>query len=100
MQPPRSYSIRGQHSSGQLTGKPAGDRPDYRGRQCAVSRGHPGRPKPSSPPGDQLCSTPWELPSTIGNEIPWTRTGDVQAIGCILHSTQSTFPGCTTREPL
>ncbi|MGH0148708.1 UNVERIFIED_CONTAM: hypothetical protein FKN15_043469 [Acipenser sinensis] len=35
MQPPQSYSIGGQRSSGQLTGKPAGARPDYRGRWCA-----------------------------------------------------------------
>ncbi|MGH0153291.1 UNVERIFIED_CONTAM: hypothetical protein FKN15_024426 [Acipenser sinensis] len=42
MQPPQIYSIGGQRSSGQLTGKPAGARPDYRGRWCAVSRGHPG----------------------------------------------------------
>ncbi|MGH0137702.1 UNVERIFIED_CONTAM: hypothetical protein FKN15_040743 [Acipenser sinensis] len=49
MQPPQSYSVRGQRSFGQLTGKPAGTRPDYRGRWCAVSRGHPGRPNPPSP---------------------------------------------------
>ncbi|MGH0122346.1 UNVERIFIED_CONTAM: hypothetical protein FKN15_007946 [Acipenser sinensis] len=42
VQPPQSYSVGGQRSSGQLTGKPAGARPDYRGRWCAVSRGHPG----------------------------------------------------------
>ncbi|MGH0169902.1 UNVERIFIED_CONTAM: hypothetical protein FKN15_057649 [Acipenser sinensis] len=36
VQPPQSYSIRGQRSSGQLTGKPAGARPDYRGRWCAI----------------------------------------------------------------
>ncbi|MGH0159445.1 UNVERIFIED_CONTAM: hypothetical protein FKN15_037594 [Acipenser sinensis] len=47
MQPPESYSVRGQRSSGQLTGKPAGVQPDHRGRWCTVSRGHPGRPKPS-----------------------------------------------------
>ncbi|MGH0169579.1 UNVERIFIED_CONTAM: hypothetical protein FKN15_059711 [Acipenser sinensis] len=35
MQPPQSYSFGGQHSSGQLTGKPAGAQPDYRGRWCA-----------------------------------------------------------------
>ncbi|MGH0116071.1 UNVERIFIED_CONTAM: hypothetical protein FKN15_023104 [Acipenser sinensis] len=34
-QPPQSYSIGGQRSSGQLTGKPAGARPDYRGRWWA-----------------------------------------------------------------
>ncbi|MGH0178355.1 UNVERIFIED_CONTAM: hypothetical protein FKN15_077395 [Acipenser sinensis] len=35
VQPPRIYSVGGQRSSGQLTGKPAGARPDYRGRWCA-----------------------------------------------------------------
>ncbi|MGH0134696.1 UNVERIFIED_CONTAM: hypothetical protein FKN15_074307 [Acipenser sinensis] len=37
VQPPQSYSVGGQRSSGQLTGKPAGARPDYSGRWCAVS---------------------------------------------------------------
>ncbi|MGH0137342.1 UNVERIFIED_CONTAM: hypothetical protein FKN15_073942 [Acipenser sinensis] len=46
MQPSQSYSVRGQRSSGQLTGKPTGARPVYRGRWCAVSRGNPSRPKP------------------------------------------------------
>ncbi|MGH0122977.1 UNVERIFIED_CONTAM: hypothetical protein FKN15_077631 [Acipenser sinensis] len=36
VQPPQSYSIGGQRSSGQLTGKTAGAWPDYRGRWCAV----------------------------------------------------------------
>ncbi|MGH0175440.1 UNVERIFIED_CONTAM: hypothetical protein FKN15_070360 [Acipenser sinensis] len=36
VQPPQSYSIGGQRSSGQLTGKPAGARPDYRGRWCGA----------------------------------------------------------------
>ncbi|MGH0136946.1 UNVERIFIED_CONTAM: hypothetical protein FKN15_006879 [Acipenser sinensis] len=36
VQPPQSYSVGGQRSSGQLTGKPAGARPDYRARWCAV----------------------------------------------------------------
>ncbi|MGH0169884.1 UNVERIFIED_CONTAM: hypothetical protein FKN15_007890 [Acipenser sinensis] len=36
MQPTQSYSIGGQCSSGQLTGKPAGARPDYMGRWCAI----------------------------------------------------------------
>ncbi|MGH0119361.1 UNVERIFIED_CONTAM: hypothetical protein FKN15_006092 [Acipenser sinensis] len=35
VQPPQSYSVGGQRSSGQLTGKPAGARPDYKGRWCA-----------------------------------------------------------------
>ncbi|MGH0140832.1 UNVERIFIED_CONTAM: hypothetical protein FKN15_040211 [Acipenser sinensis] len=43
MQPPQSYSVKGQRSSGQLTGKLAGARPDYRVRWCAVSQGHTGR---------------------------------------------------------
>ncbi|MGH0144549.1 UNVERIFIED_CONTAM: hypothetical protein FKN15_040571, partial [Acipenser sinensis] len=49
VQPPQSYSVGGQRSSRQLTGKPAGARPDYRGHCRAVSRGHPGRPNPPSP---------------------------------------------------
>ncbi|MGH0115058.1 UNVERIFIED_CONTAM: hypothetical protein FKN15_074577 [Acipenser sinensis] len=62
VEPPQSYSVRGQRSSGHLTGKPAGARPDYRG--------------------------PWELPSTVGCGIAWTRTCDVQAIESILHSSE------------
>ncbi|MGH0145324.1 UNVERIFIED_CONTAM: hypothetical protein FKN15_052214 [Acipenser sinensis] len=38
MQPPRSYSIGGQRSTGQLTGKPADVRPDYRGRWCVPAK--------------------------------------------------------------
>ncbi|MGH0131697.1 UNVERIFIED_CONTAM: hypothetical protein FKN15_028361 [Acipenser sinensis] len=80
VQPPQSYSVGGQRSSGQLTGKPAGARPDYRGRCCAVSRGHPGRPNPPSPRVTlgQLSAAPWALRSTVGCGIAWTRTGDVQ----------------------
>ncbi|MGH0171115.1 UNVERIFIED_CONTAM: hypothetical protein FKN15_060635 [Acipenser sinensis] len=54
MQPPQSYSVGGQRSSGQLTGKHAGAQPDHKGHWYAVSRGHPGRPKPAPtapPPG-------------------------------------------------
>ncbi|MGH0176847.1 UNVERIFIED_CONTAM: hypothetical protein FKN15_007288 [Acipenser sinensis] len=36
VRPPQSYSVGGQRSSWQLTGKPAGARPDYRGRWCAT----------------------------------------------------------------
>ncbi|MGH0183023.1 UNVERIFIED_CONTAM: hypothetical protein FKN15_011020 [Acipenser sinensis] len=88
VQPPQSYSVGGQRSSGQLTGKPAGARPDYRGRWCAVSRGHPGRPNPPSPQTTlgQLSAAPWELPSTVGCGIVWIRTSNVQAIERILHS--------------
>ncbi|MGH0157632.1 UNVERIFIED_CONTAM: hypothetical protein FKN15_034552 [Acipenser sinensis] len=38
VQPPQSYSIGGQRSFGQLTGKPAGARPDDRGRWCVEPR--------------------------------------------------------------
>ncbi|MGH0167192.1 UNVERIFIED_CONTAM: hypothetical protein FKN15_052030, partial [Acipenser sinensis] len=71
VQPPQSYSVGGQRSSGRVTGKPAGARPDYRGRWCAVSREHPGRPHPPSlPPSPrvtlgQLSAAPWELPSPV-----------------------------------
>ncbi|MGH0123140.1 UNVERIFIED_CONTAM: hypothetical protein FKN15_022072 [Acipenser sinensis] len=63
-----SYSVGGQRSSRAATGKPAGAQPDYRGRWCAVSRGHPDRPIPPSPRATlgQLCAAPWELPSSIG----------------------------------
>ncbi|MGH0146232.1 UNVERIFIED_CONTAM: hypothetical protein FKN15_007855 [Acipenser sinensis] len=90
VQPPQSYSVGGQRSSGQLTGKPAGARPGYSGRWCAVSRGHPGRPTPPSPRATlgQLSAVPWELPSTVGCGIAWTRTGDIQAIERILHSSE------------
>ncbi|MGH0163552.1 UNVERIFIED_CONTAM: hypothetical protein FKN15_071022 [Acipenser sinensis] len=90
VQPPQSYSIGGQRISGQLTSKPAGARPDYRGRWCAVSRGHPGRPNPPSPRTtlDQLSVAPSELPSTVGCGIAWTRTRDDQAIERILHSSK------------
>ncbi|MGH0133453.1 UNVERIFIED_CONTAM: hypothetical protein FKN15_053024 [Acipenser sinensis] len=88
VQPPQSYSVGGQRSSGQLTGKPAGAQPDYRGHWCTVSRGHPGRPNPPSPRATlgQLRAASWELPSTVGCAIAWTRTRDVQAIERILHS--------------
>ncbi|MGH0148883.1 UNVERIFIED_CONTAM: hypothetical protein FKN15_049130 [Acipenser sinensis] len=78
VQPRQSYSIGGQRSSGQLTGKPAGTRPDYWGRWCAVSRGHPGRPNPPSPRATlgQLSAAPWELLSTVGCGIAWARDGE------------------------
>ncbi|MGH0142482.1 UNVERIFIED_CONTAM: hypothetical protein FKN15_013416 [Acipenser sinensis] len=90
VQPPQSYSSGGQRSSGQLTGKPAGARPDYRGRWCAVSRGYPGRPNPPSPRTTlgQLRAAPWELLSTVCCGIAWTRTGDFQTIERILHSSE------------
>ncbi|MGH0153639.1 UNVERIFIED_CONTAM: hypothetical protein FKN15_052373 [Acipenser sinensis] len=80
--------------------KPAGARPDYRGRWCAVSRGHPGRPNPPSPWATfgQLSAAPWELPSTVGFVIAWTRTGDVQAIERILHSSEC-FYWMRCRQP-
>ncbi|MGH0162101.1 UNVERIFIED_CONTAM: hypothetical protein FKN15_058619 [Acipenser sinensis] len=96
VQPTQSYSVGGQRSSGQLTGKPAGARPDYRGRWCAVSRGHPGRPSPPSPRAmlGQLSAAPWKLPSTGGCGIAWIRTRDVQAIERILHSSERFYWMC------
>ncbi|MGH0123789.1 UNVERIFIED_CONTAM: hypothetical protein FKN15_076254 [Acipenser sinensis] len=71
----------------------AGAQPDHRGRCCTVSRGQCGRPSPPSTRAalGQLCAAPWELPSSVGKRITWTRTGNVQAIGRILHSTRSTL---------
>ncbi|MGH0116543.1 UNVERIFIED_CONTAM: hypothetical protein FKN15_014743 [Acipenser sinensis] len=88
LKPPKSYSVGGQRSSRAATGKPTGARPDYRGRWCAVSRGHPDRPNPPSPRATlgQLCAAPWELPSSIGKGIAWIRTRDLQAIERILYS--------------
>ncbi|MGH0119969.1 UNVERIFIED_CONTAM: hypothetical protein FKN15_060526 [Acipenser sinensis] len=93
VQPPQSYSVGGQRSSGQLTGKPAGARTDYRGRWCTVSRGHPGRPNPPSPRVTlgQLSAASWELPSKVGCGIAWTRTCDVQTIERILHSSEGFY---------
>ncbi|MGH0124855.1 UNVERIFIED_CONTAM: hypothetical protein FKN15_036416 [Acipenser sinensis] len=47
MQPPQSYSVRGQRSSGQLTGKPAGARPDY--RRCHTAAYHTTQPVTHAP---------------------------------------------------
>ncbi|MGH0121793.1 UNVERIFIED_CONTAM: hypothetical protein FKN15_068779 [Acipenser sinensis] len=46
---PRVTASEDNAALGQLTGKPVGARPDYRGRWCTVIRGHPGRPNPPSP---------------------------------------------------
>ncbi|MGH0174032.1 UNVERIFIED_CONTAM: hypothetical protein FKN15_067033, partial [Acipenser sinensis] len=40
-----------------------------------------------------------EPPFMVDNDIAWIRTCNLQAIGCILHSTRSAFTGCTTCEP-
>ncbi|MGH0173811.1 UNVERIFIED_CONTAM: hypothetical protein FKN15_066523 [Acipenser sinensis] len=98
---PRATLSEDNTALGQLTGKPAGTRPDYRGPWCAVSRGHPGRPNPPSPRValGQLSAAPWKLPSSVGKGIAWTLTRDVQTIVHILHSTWSAFAGCFTREP-
>ncbi|MGH0131706.1 UNVERIFIED_CONTAM: hypothetical protein FKN15_047537 [Acipenser sinensis] len=86
---PRATASEDNAVLGQLTGKPAGARLDYRGRWCAVSRGHPGRPNPPSP-GQRLANCA-PLLSTVGCGIAWTRTRDIQTIERILHSTWSTF---------
>ncbi|MGH0158757.1 UNVERIFIED_CONTAM: hypothetical protein FKN15_055520 [Acipenser sinensis] len=41
VQPPQSYNVGGQRNSGQLTGKPAGAQPDYRGRWCMLLKDFP-----------------------------------------------------------
>ncbi|MGH0182092.1 UNVERIFIED_CONTAM: hypothetical protein FKN15_008350 [Acipenser sinensis] len=101
MQPPKSYSVGGQRSSRAATGKPAGARPDYRGRWCAVSRGHSDRPNPPSPRATlgQLCVAPWELPSSIGKGIAWIRTRDLQAIERNLHSRGAPLLDAPLRSP-
>ncbi|MGH0118875.1 UNVERIFIED_CONTAM: hypothetical protein FKN15_001222 [Acipenser sinensis] len=57
VQQPQSYSVGGQRSSGQLTGKPAGARPDYRGCCCARVKPHPvvGRCDPGKPGYNPDC---------------------------------------------
>ncbi|MGH0174920.1 UNVERIFIED_CONTAM: hypothetical protein FKN15_068616 [Acipenser sinensis] len=55
VQPPQSYSVGGQRSPGQLTGKPAGARPDYRGRWCAVR--------------EATSNDPWGPSSSLMSEI-------------------------------
>ncbi|MGH0156123.1 UNVERIFIED_CONTAM: hypothetical protein FKN15_030842 [Acipenser sinensis] len=60
VQPPQSYSVGGHRSSGQLTGKPAGAWPDYRGRWCAG--GHVITPLPAATPlkpGSAVFKQPW-----------------------------------------
>ncbi|MGH0124348.1 UNVERIFIED_CONTAM: hypothetical protein FKN15_016152 [Acipenser sinensis] len=97
MQPPKSYSVGGQRSSRAATGKPAGARPDYRGRWCAVSRGHPDRPNPPSPQATlgQLCAAPWELPSSIGKGIAWIRTIFLISVKMSEHKKGTTLPAST-----
>ncbi|MGH0124032.1 UNVERIFIED_CONTAM: hypothetical protein FKN15_015721 [Acipenser sinensis] len=63
MQPPQSCSVGGQHSSGQLTGKPTGARPDYRGRWCAGS----------SESGDEKQSKPDPISPNPGSAKPMRR---------------------------
>ncbi|MGH0183528.1 UNVERIFIED_CONTAM: hypothetical protein FKN15_020480 [Acipenser sinensis] len=55
VQPPQSYSVGGQRSPGQLTGKPAGARPDYRGRWCTVR--------------EATSNDPWGPSSSLMSEI-------------------------------
>ncbi|MGH0175992.1 UNVERIFIED_CONTAM: hypothetical protein FKN15_018286 [Acipenser sinensis] len=57
---PRATALEDNADLVQLTGKSTGAWPDYRGRWCTASRGHPGRPKPSPPQAmlSQLCAAP------------------------------------------
>ncbi|MGH0119470.1 UNVERIFIED_CONTAM: hypothetical protein FKN15_076694 [Acipenser sinensis] len=100
MQPPQSYSVGEHRSSGQLTGKPTGARPDNRGCWCAICRGHPDQPKPP-PPGVRPIVFHPQRASVHGRQ--WNSldsNGNIQAIGRILPSTLSAFTGCATWEPL
>ncbi|MGH0131468.1 UNVERIFIED_CONTAM: hypothetical protein FKN15_046171 [Acipenser sinensis] len=71
---PRATASEDNAALGQLTGKPAGARPDYWGRWCAVSQGHPGQPNPPSPRAalGHFSAAPWELPSMVGCGIAWS----------------------------
>ncbi|MGH0131589.1 UNVERIFIED_CONTAM: hypothetical protein FKN15_023607 [Acipenser sinensis] len=60
VQPPQSYSVGGQRSFGQLTGKPAGARPDYRVRWCATADTKPGLQGEASPDLQRTTSTSTE----------------------------------------
>ncbi|MGH0131660.1 UNVERIFIED_CONTAM: hypothetical protein FKN15_062484 [Acipenser sinensis] len=99
---PRATASEDNAALGQLTDKPVGAQPDYRGRWCAVSREHSDRPNPPSPRATlgQLCTTPWKLQSTIGKGIAWIRTRDLQAIERILHSRGAKVVVFTLPTPL
>ncbi|MGH0149168.1 UNVERIFIED_CONTAM: hypothetical protein FKN15_016068 [Acipenser sinensis] len=100
MQPPQSYSVGGQHSSGQLIGKPASARPVYRGCWFAASRGHPGRPI-LSPPGRRSanCTLPLGNSSMVGSGIAWTRTDDLQAIAHPALHADRLYQTCNSGAP-
>ncbi|MBN3271538.1 DYR reductase, partial [Polyodon spathula] len=57
MQPPQSYSVRGQRSSGQLTGKPSGARSDYRGCWCAIKGNRMGVAESDSVEGIKMADS-------------------------------------------
>ncbi|MGH0162905.1 UNVERIFIED_CONTAM: hypothetical protein FKN15_045622 [Acipenser sinensis] len=78
VQPSQSYSAGGQRSSGQLTCKPAGARPDYRGRWCAGLS--------ISPPGTTA-------PPLIPLLDRWLK-------GCVKATTHGEVPGLSTAEPV
>ncbi|MGH0117698.1 UNVERIFIED_CONTAM: hypothetical protein FKN15_036878 [Acipenser sinensis] len=75
VQPPQSYSIGGQRSSGQLTGKPAGARPDYRGRWCAACPGNSAR----ATPGDAEQAAPGDGEQPYPGDGEQTSPGDADS---------------------
>ncbi|MGH0168708.1 UNVERIFIED_CONTAM: hypothetical protein FKN15_055199 [Acipenser sinensis] len=101
MQPPKSYSVGGQRSSRAATGKPAGARPDYRDRWCAVSRGHPDRPNPPSPQGDARPIVRRPLEAPVLDRQRNSLDSNSRLAGYRAHPalTWSAFTGCATREP-
>ncbi|MGH0187104.1 UNVERIFIED_CONTAM: hypothetical protein FKN15_023792 [Acipenser sinensis] len=88
--------VGGPCSSGQLTGRPAGTRAVYTGHWCAkdtladLSPPHLDGAQPivRRPQGTPFHGRQWNSLDS---------TGDLQALGHILHS--SAFTGCATREP-
>ncbi|MGH0164058.1 UNVERIFIED_CONTAM: hypothetical protein FKN15_048626 [Acipenser sinensis] len=93
---PRATALEDNAALGQLTGKPAGARPDYRGCWCAVSRANP--PSPRAALG-QLSAAPWKLPSSVGKGIAWTQTCDVQTIERIALHVERLYWMCHSGAP-
>ncbi|RXM36635.1 Transmembrane and TPR repeat-containing protein 2 [Acipenser ruthenus] len=84
VQPPQSYIFGGQCSSGKLTGKPAGARPDYRGHWCMRTVFQVAA---LGPRGDGLQR--WVAEGPVHQ---WLMGRELQAIG---HSTPIDPPTCS-----
>ncbi|MGH0139928.1 UNVERIFIED_CONTAM: hypothetical protein FKN15_076026 [Acipenser sinensis] len=72
----------------------------HRGRWCTLNRRFRDL-RPPYPGGTRpIVRRPLGTPVTVGSDISWIRTCDLQAIGRILQSSRSAFTGCATREPI